>query len=315
MKLDDLDFKIDSCPICGGVDFTSLAKNDRHQLGIKTVGCKSCGLIQTNPRPSVIGLNDFYRNFYREFYQGIKVPTERYVLNLNKDERLKYTARRIIEKCNPMTNSVILDYGCGEGSLFVALKQAGFKGVMLGIEPNNEFAKYASETGGATVYDNLEKIDKKVDCIVVNHVLEHIHNPVDFLKKLSSTIKPNGYIYIDVPDVDFYKSINDLHIAHLYHFNMRTIRLIADCAGYDITSCEKHSPPYHPKSITMILAKSSIKASENFEYMMTTSDSESWHLIKKIQAESWVISLRIFLGKVPLIVGAYRLLKKIYSKL
>lgn len=311
MNISDLDLETEvyPCPICGGSNFITLAKSDRHLLGIKTTGCKKCGLVQTNPRLSVNGLDNFYRNSYREFYQGVTTPSEDYVLSLNKDERLRYTAKRIIEKCKLTPDSIVLDYGCGEGSLFVALKNTGFMGIMFGVEPNENFANYASERSGAIVLDTLEKIDTKVSCVVVNHVLEHLHNPVEFLKKISLIIEPDGLIYIDVPDVDLYTSVNDLHIAHLYHFNERTLKMASEKAGYIILDCEKHSPPYHPKSITVVLKKSLDKIYDANLRGCELSE-ESWRVVQKIQRDAWLFKLKNKLRKIPLCIFVYRIFKK-----
>ena len=44
------------------------------------------------------------------------------------------------------------------------------------------------------------KIKKKFDLITLNKVLEHVENPVNFLKNSIKFLKKDGLIYIEVPD-------------------------------------------------------------------------------------------------------------------
>ena len=222
-----------------------LAKHDRHLLGLRTVGCLQCGLVQTNPRPTQQSLGMFYEKNYRAFYQQTVTPDDAYVATHRKDVRLDYTVRFLMGALQLHESSALLDYGCGEGSLFVALRHHGFKGRLVGVEPNAEFGKFAAERGAAEVHMALPEMGR-VNAIVVNHVLEHIHDPVGLLQSLSKLIAPGGRLYIDVPDAEEYTSASDLHIAHIFHFTERTLQRLVLNAGYDVEVCEKHRPPYHP---------------------------------------------------------------------
>lgn len=251
VSLDQFDFEIHPCPLCGETDFTPLAYNDRNLLGIKTVGCNCCGLVQTNPRPSAVGLDRFYRDNYRIFYQGATTPDRAYIANLNKDVRLAYTAKFFTEKIGLPSNAVVLDFGCGEGSLFAALRKAGFTGAFYGVELNANFGEYASRYGDATVSNSIRSREQ-VDLAVVNHVLEHLDDPIRALREIGNLIKPGGYLYIDVPDAEEYDKIYDLHIAHIYHFTDRTLLSLVEQAGFVIKLIEKHRPPHHPPSIRLV---------------------------------------------------------------
>ena len=47
---------------------------------------------------------------------------------------------------------------------------------------------------------NLKKI--KFDLITFNKVIEHVPNPTRFLKNYLKYLKKNGFIYIEVPNID-----------------------------------------------------------------------------------------------------------------
>ena len=251
VDLEKLEFANRNCPLCDAIEFKLLARNDRNLLGISTVGCRHCGLVQTNPRPSAVGLDRFYRDHYRLFYQGATTPDLAYISSLNKDVRLAYTARFFSQCVKLKPDSVVLDFGCGEGSLFAALRKAGFIGSFYGVELNSSFGEYASRFGNATVSNKISSREP-VDLVIVNHVLEHLSDPVGVLMQLGNLLKKDGRLYVDVPDVDEYDGIKDLHIAHIYHFSERTLSKLVSRAGFELELVERHRPPYHPPSIRLV---------------------------------------------------------------
>ena len=306
-----LDFRFDlqPCAYCGGLEFHVLARQDRHALKLQTVGCGSCGLVQINPRPDKPRLTKFYATEYRRYYQGVTDPSEKYVAALNKDKRLEYTVRYLQGALGLSERSRILDYGCGEGSLFIALRKAGFIGGLFGVELDQNFARFAQLHGKAVVSDKLDDF-RELDGAVINHVLEHLPDPVELLARIATALKPNGMLYIDVPDVEEYTHTTDLHIAHLLHFSERTLRALVQKAGYEVLSCEKHSPPFHPRSVRLLACVSSNAA----DPVKTSPDTEgrAWTALRRIAKREWRWTLRKRLADVRLVAVPYRYARLIY---
>src|SRR3989344_4383934 len=61
------------CAVCEGDDFEVLAEKDMHGLRITTVVCRACGLIQTNPRMTKETAAAFYKEEFRDLYEGGEV--------------------------------------------------------------------------------------------------------------------------------------------------------------------------------------------------------------------------------------------------
>lgn len=87
-----------------------------------------------------------------------------------------------------------LDIGTGQGKILDKLKEYFGKHIHC-IEPQ--------ETGlqerGYKTYKDISEVNKKFDLITMFHVLEHIPNQIEYLKKVFNKLKDEGQIIIEVP--------------------------------------------------------------------------------------------------------------------
>jgi SAM-dependent methyltransferase len=286
MALDYLKLIDSPCIKCGGGDFVTLIENDRYFMGLVTVGCSDCGLIQMNPLPTDEAFNMFYQKDYRHFYQGIVKPSDEYIKAMKKAERLDYTVDFLTQHAQLQKAATVLDFGCSEGALFDAMVKHGFVGQLFGVEPNPDFAAFAAKNNNAKVYASIDDVVETMDLIVVNHVFEHLVNPTGFLKTIQNKLSETGLLYIDVPDADRYKSINDFHIAHVVHYTIRTLHSLLIENGFEVVSIGSHEPPSHPKSIRVI-AKFNAKISDGNKVSATNKNTEllAWRNIETIPSK------------------------------
>lgn len=286
MSLDYLELVDAPCFKCGGVGFTTLIENDRYFMGLVSVGCNTCGLIQINPHPTEKAFNTFYQKDYRRFYQGIVKPSDEYIKALKKTERLDYTVDYLKHNAGLDEAAAVLDFGCSEGALFEALGRHGFAGSLVGVETNPDFATYAAQRNHAKVYASLDEVAEKVDLVVVNHVFEHLVDPMGFLKRIQENLSPTGCLYMDVPDADRYSSINDFHIAHVAHYTIRTLRSMLVGAGFEVVAINCHEPPNHPKSIRVIAKVNPITVKvEDVPKVNKDTELSTWRNIQSIPSK------------------------------
>lgn len=250
------------CPLCQGLRFDRLAGTDRYDMGLVTVGCLGCGLVMTNPQPTAEALDDFYthhyRHFYRDFGPADGVPTAEHIQAERVDVRCAVTAELLASRGDLRPGMVVLDIGAAEGSMLKAVRDQVPDTRRIAIEPNPTFGRYAMALAGCEWHASLDALRASspppIDLVIINHVLEHLKQPVQVLESLKPLLAPNARIYIEVPDVTEYRKLKMLHIAHLYHFSEDTLAQLVVRAGYDVRLNEKYEPKKHPRSVRCVLA-------------------------------------------------------------
>lgn len=247
------------CPLCGHSRFEVLCSTDRYDHGITTAGCLHCGLVMTNPQPTAAALDDFYANHYRHYYQKVDKPSLEYIRKYRKDERAAATARFIVDQGLLPADATVLDIGGSEGCILKALRDLQPDIRSVAVEPNPDFGAFARDYAGCEVFADLAQLPpgRTFDLIVINHVYEHIKQPIHYLQALRERLSPRGRIYIDVPDLAAYKGLESLHVAHLCHFCDATLRRAAETSGFKVFVLERHAPIKHPLSVRVVIGTSS----------------------------------------------------------
>lgn len=247
-----------ACPLCDSLLFTELAWTDRYDMDLITAGCNQCGLVMTNPQPTETSLADFYESHYRRYYQKTDAPDLAYIRQYRKDERAAQTAQYFHEAGLLRQQARVLDIGASEGCILKAVADIEPATQRVAVEPNPTFGAFAVLHARCTLHPSVESLTAEpspqlFDLIVINHVYEHVKQPVTFLSQLRRVLAPSGRIYVDVPDITQYAGLESLHIAHLYHFGPDSLRRAAARASYAVESIEKHQPIMHPPSLRCVL--------------------------------------------------------------
>ena len=90
----------------------------------------------------------------------------------------------------------VLDVGCGGGYLLDLLKIDGKKtfGTEIGIDSFNVARKKHKMYFGN--FDHKLVIKKQFDLIIFRGVIEHVEDPIGYIKKAQKLLKKNGHIFI-----------------------------------------------------------------------------------------------------------------------
>jgi 2-polyprenyl-3-methyl-5-hydroxy-6-metoxy-1,4-benzoquinol methylase len=91
----------------------------------------------------------------------------------------------------------IFDYGMGWGYWSRMAQAHGFD--VIGFELSKQRRDYARKMG-VTVIDELPAELAGFDCVYANQVFEHLPDPMQALADICRQLKPQGIVYIRVPD-------------------------------------------------------------------------------------------------------------------
>jgi SAM-dependent methyltransferase len=118
----------------------------------------------------------------------------------------------------------VLEIGCGTGYLLSRFKELGAD--VVGIEPGNHGRKGGSKYGIDIINDFFpsKQITTKFDYILMFCVLEHIEDPVDFLRLVRQFLKEDGCVFLMVPDGESYIDGGEVSLLFHEHYSYFTYR-------------------------------------------------------------------------------------------
>jgi len=71
-----------------------------------------------------------------------------------------------------------------------------------------------------------------LNLIISSHILEHLREPLVYLKEIKTLLNENGYIFIEVPNQD--DAFKEYLEAHLIVFNEKSLRTLVKGIGMQI---------------------------------------------------------------------------------
>ncbi|MBI4132333.1 MAG: methyltransferase domain-containing protein [Candidatus Sungbacteria bacterium] len=193
------------CRLCGGEEFTVLSRKDCVGVPVRTVLCKSCGLIFLNPRPA--------KAWYEQFYSSVSGVQHRYKSSAHTDEsrpigwgfaKARRHGQGLAERLGQyMRPGVTIDVGSSEGGVLAGLRDR-LPIEPVGIEPVPAEAAYAAANGiptHAALIENIEALPIRLpaaDNIVCVKSLNHFLDPAYFFSWAWRTLKHDGRLILEV---------------------------------------------------------------------------------------------------------------------
>lgn len=242
------------CPLgCPRQDRPLFSGRDRiHDLPgrFQVVACRTCGLLRTNPRPTLETIGYYYPPAYgphRGFDPADLIqpaPQGRWArLRRALGARLDRTRA---EELPPLAPGRLLEVGCASGAFLYARRSEGWS--VEGIELSQEASAAARGLGLEVFGGPIEAAPapaQPYDAIAAWMVLEHLHQPVVTLRRLADWTRPGGWLAASVPDASalerrlFGERWYALHLpAHLYHYTPRTLSQVLEAGGWEVVRVE-----------------------------------------------------------------------------
>jgi 2-polyprenyl-3-methyl-5-hydroxy-6-metoxy-1,4-benzoquinol methylase len=300
-----------ACNLCGSREQDVVSRLDRYFGPLRTVLCRGCGLVFSNPMPTEDELRVFYTSHYRRDYHGSEVPRARAAARASQGAMMRL--RTLAPFIEPGART--LDVGAGGGEFVTCMARNGYRAE--GLEPNAAYAAYARREYGAAIHDvgwqDADLAAGSMDLITATHVLEHFRDPGEALRRFAQWLSPRGRLFISVPNVQNYhrSPLSRFHFAHLYNFNQHSLCLLAARAGLvPVKTWEDE-----PTNVLFAVAAGSMPPGQrsedeqaNYRRMRRYFDEQTaWRYYRRLQP------YRRILGKLARRVGEHRDTRSLHS--
>ena len=130
----------------------------------------------------------------------------------------------------------VVDIGAGNARLGIALKECYDEADYDVVEPDVEVrSKYGNWVNKQ--FSNISELEiGRYDLVIMNQVLEHVPDPLDFLGSVNNILKPESYVYIDVPYKDYlFKPSAE---PHLLFWNKKSMSVLLEKTRLKMIFCD-----------------------------------------------------------------------------
>ena len=225
-----------SCPICANMELVRISNRGQHNLPTFVSICPNDGMVFLSPRWT----DDRYREFYRYEYDELYRSTD-------TSETNRINAYTIASRLPIENNMSILEIGAGDGDTLkhIGTQHSGIEA--HAIESSEACLSSLNDSGVHIVSNDAMDLDsvEKYDIIIMRHTLEHFLYPNTMLQKIHTALKPDGIVYIAVPDMLHPAGSLDRHwfrAVHTYYYSRMTLIQLLHKHGftYDILNRNSH---------------------------------------------------------------------------
>ena len=216
LRFDD---EASACPACASprivpVDEFAIPQDARRRRVRFISGCRDCGVLFSNPQPLPEQLAAFYseggewatrhaeRLRWLETKSRQNPPRKKRLVGGGKRDVLFDAIAPYAPVHAPPSGASALDVGCGDGKMLDWLKRHGWE--TYGIEPSMDVAFIRHQRLSSPPQDH------RFGFIILNHVLEHIGDPLGLLHQISGALRDDGVLFISVPGIDGLPEHGDL---------------------------------------------------------------------------------------------------------
>src|SRR5438445_5746630 len=266
--------RVESAPVCalcgaGGVAlFVGLRDRLFGAPGLwRLLRCSRCSMVWLDPRPIQEDIGRLYATYYTHDTPAPGSKRWELLRKALKDSLLAacfgygaLTAKplhmavgRVLSLIPPARDRVggrvmwldasrrgrLLDVGAGTGQFLADMRALGWD--VMGVEPDPAAAVAANQSVVQGTLEEAHIQGKGFDVVTMNHVIEHVRDPIDTLRHCRRVLKDKGRLVLVTPNIQSlgrrWFGATWLHWdppRHLFLFTPETLRSLAEAAGFQV---------------------------------------------------------------------------------
>ena len=224
------------CYLCESTSFTTRKGKVRDAPDLNILECANCGLV------SLSSVEHIQPGFYEEsgMHGTVAMPMDTWLKETDWDDQRRFDMLK-----PQIQNKRLLDFGCGAGGFIN--KAQHLADTVTGIELEQRVHEYWEDQ--IKIYSSPESTEDEYDLVTAFHVVEHLPDPREMLKRLAKMLTKNGRMVVEVPssedvlltlyDSDAFQRFT-YWSQHLFLFNAETLQKLVKQAGLRIVSIQQY---------------------------------------------------------------------------
>ena len=261
-----------SCPLCGG---RAILRSGAHPGYIANTefrihGCTECGVAFAEPRVADHRVYEaIYANpgripgymRYQHYARFVADAPDPLDALSNAEDVYWAVAQALKERNETEEPPQVLEVGSGLGYLTYALARRGYRATGIDISRaavDSATARFGDHFVHADVAEFAKRHARRFDAVIACELLEHVVDPVEFVRTALSLVGPSGQLIVTTPNRTMFSSDvlweTDLPPVHFWWYTEESIRAIAASVGaraefVDFSEYQKVAPLYLPSAL------------------------------------------------------------------
>ena len=235
-----------NCPICSG----ARARTVWREAGLRYVRCSICGATFSD-----VAWTRYAAEQHNTWHDdGVSAATTAFY-----GDARELVHQRFLDRFPPAGERRLLDVGCGLGYFVERALASGWDAT--GCDTSSVWTSRASARVGAErivlgAADHPDVIARgPFDLVTSWDVLEHVHDPLPFLRSLASLVAPGGSVFIRTPNLAwvyptywlrrrlFGEAVELGPLNHVVYYTAATLRRALPSAGLEPVAWPVLPPP------------------------------------------------------------------------
>jgi 2-polyprenyl-3-methyl-5-hydroxy-6-metoxy-1,4-benzoquinol methylase len=208
--------------------------------GTKVYYDSKIGHLQTN---EITDINKYYDEEYRFFDQSDEDDILYKVIDEKKIFRQQHQLDTLLLKVEFKSGMKILDYGCAKGTVLKRLYAKRQDIIPYLFDVSQMYVPLWKSFLNAEQYASYnprEEWNGLFDIVTSFFAFEHVQDPLKELASIKKLIKPEGLIYMIVPNV--YENAGDFIVAdHVHHYSEVSLNYMFLKAGFQVVEIDNTS--------------------------------------------------------------------------